>query len=364
MPRVQQIVKEIFGKEPHKGVNPDEVVAVGAAIQGAVLTGDVKDVLLLDVTPLSLGLETKGGVIHQARRAEHDDPDREEGDLHHRRGQPDGRDDQGLPGRAADGRRQPPARRVQPRGHPAGPDGHAADRGRLQHRRQRHPQVSAKDKGTGKEQTIKIESSGGLTKDEIERMQRDAEAHAAEDKQTPRAGRGPQRRRAARLSAREAARREQGQALRGRHGGRPRRHRQGQPGEEGRRPGRDPAGGRGPPAGQPGHGQHLYAGVRDRGRRAGRPPTGPAGSSDGAARRRLSRTTSSTSNSRRRGRPDPHCMGGRRIPMASLAGGREEVDHDYRWSRPPGPSACAGGRKERDGSVQASRGPQSASRPC
>ena len=104
MPRVQQIVKDIFGKEPHKGVNPDEVVAIGAAIQGAVLTGEVKDLLLLDVTPLSLGPGDQGRRLHQAGRAEHDDPDREEGDLHDRRGQPDGRDDQGLPGRAADGR--------------------------------------------------------------------------------------------------------------------------------------------------------------------------------------------------------------------------------------------------------------------
>ena len=140
MPRVQQIVKDIFGKEPHKGVNPDEVVAVGAAIQGAVLTGEVKDVLLLDVTPLSLGLETKGGVMTVLVAAEHHDPDREEGDLHHGRGQPDGRDDQGLPGRAADGRRQPAPGRVQPRGHSAGADGRAPDRGRLQHRRQRHPE--------------------------------------------------------------------------------------------------------------------------------------------------------------------------------------------------------------------------------
>ena len=69
MPRVQQIVKDIFGKEPHKGVNPDEVVAIGAAIQGAVLTGEVKEVLLLDVTPLSLGIETKGGVMTEAGRA-------------------------------------------------------------------------------------------------------------------------------------------------------------------------------------------------------------------------------------------------------------------------------------------------------
>ncbi len=182
MPRVQQIVKDIFGKEPHKGVNPDEVVAVGAAIQGAVLTGEVKEVLLLDVTPLSLGLETKGNVMTVLVPQEHHDPDREEGSLHHGRRQPDRRHDQGLPGRAADGARQPAAGRIQPRGHSARPHGRAQDRGRVQHRRQRHLERHGPRPGNRQGNTIHIQSSGGLDKDEIERMKRDAESHAADDK--------------------------------------------------------------------------------------------------------------------------------------------------------------------------------------
>ena len=91
IPRVQQIVKELFGKEPHKGVNPDEVVAVGAAIQAGVLSGDVKDLLLLDVTPLSLGIETLGGVMTTLIPAQHDDSDAEERDLLDGGRQPDQR---------------------------------------------------------------------------------------------------------------------------------------------------------------------------------------------------------------------------------------------------------------------------------
>ncbi len=182
MPRVQQIVKEIFGKEPHKGVNPDEVVAVGAAIQGAVLAGDVKGVLLLDVTPLSLGLETKGGVMtvlvprnstiptekKEAFTTAEDNQGAVTIEVYQgeRPMAPDNRllGDFNLEG-------IPPA----PMGTPQIEVSFNIDANGIL-------QVSARDKGTGKEQTIKIESSGGLSKEEIDRMQRDAQAHAAEDK--------------------------------------------------------------------------------------------------------------------------------------------------------------------------------------
>jgi molecular chaperone DnaK len=183
MPRVQQIVKDIFGKEPHKGVNPDEVVAVGAAIQGAVLTGDVKDLLLLDVTPLSLGLEVKGGIFNVLVPRNTTIPtEKKEVYTTAEDGQT------AVTIKVYQGEREiaehnrllatfnlegiPPARMGVPK---IEVTFNLDANGILN--------VSAKDLGTGKEQSIKVESSGGLSKDEIERMRRDAEAHAAEDKQ-------------------------------------------------------------------------------------------------------------------------------------------------------------------------------------
>ena len=140
IPKVQQIVKELFGKEPHKGVNPDEVVAVGAAIQAGVLAGEVKDMLLLDVTPLSLGIETLGGVMTTLIPRNTTIPDAQERDVLDRGGQSDERRGARPPGRAADGARQPHARTVPPLGPPAGASRRAADRGHVRHRRERHRQ--------------------------------------------------------------------------------------------------------------------------------------------------------------------------------------------------------------------------------
>ena len=136
-PKVQELVKSLFSREPNKSVNPDEVVAVGAAVQGGVLAGDIKDVLLLDVTPLTLGIERQGGQMHH-HPAQHHHPDAQARGLHHRRGQPARRGHRSVPGRAPAGAGQQAARQLPPGRHSPGAARHAADRGDLRHRRQRH----------------------------------------------------------------------------------------------------------------------------------------------------------------------------------------------------------------------------------
>jgi molecular chaperone DnaK len=182
IPKVQELVKELFGKEPHKGVNPDEVVATGAAIQGAVLSGDVKDVLLLDVTPLTLGIETLGGVFTKmiARNttiptkkteifstASDNQPSVE---VHVLQGEREiAKDNRSLGRFHLDG--IPPA----PRGVPKIEVTFDINADGILH-------VSAKDQGTGKEQAITITGHSGLEEEEVERMVRDADKHSEEDK--------------------------------------------------------------------------------------------------------------------------------------------------------------------------------------
>ena len=182
IPRIQQAVEDFFGKKPNKSVNPDEVVALGAAIQGGVLTGDIKDVLLLDVTPLSMGIETMGGVYDVVIEGNTTIPSRKSkvystaGDnqpsveIHILQGERSMAKDNRSVGRfILDG--IPPA----PRGVPQVEVIFDMDANGILN-------VSAKDKGTGKEQKIRIEASTGLSKEEIERMKRDAEANADSDK--------------------------------------------------------------------------------------------------------------------------------------------------------------------------------------
>jgi molecular chaperone DnaK len=182
MPKVQQLVRDFFGKEPHKGVNPDEVVAIGAAVQAGVLTGEVKDVLLLDVTPLSLGIETLGGVMTTLIPRNTTIPTRKSEifstasdsqpnvEVHVLQGErPMARDNRTL------GRFQlvglPPA----PRGVPQIEVAFDIDANGIVN-------VAAKDMATGKEQKITISASSGLSKDEVERMVNEAQSHASEDK--------------------------------------------------------------------------------------------------------------------------------------------------------------------------------------
>ncbi len=182
MPKVQETVKSIFGKEPHKGVNPDEVVAVGAAIQGGVLAGDVKDVLLLDVTPLSLGIETLGGVSTRLIERNTTIPTKKTEifstaedsqttvEIHVLQGEREMAIDNKTIGRFhLTG--IPPA----PRGIPQIEVTFDIDANGILN-------VSAKDKATGKEQSIRIEASSGLTEAEIQKMVKDAQSHASEDK--------------------------------------------------------------------------------------------------------------------------------------------------------------------------------------
>lgn len=182
IPKIQEEVEKFFGKKPSKGVNPDEVVAIGAAIQGGVLTGEVKDVLLLDVTPLSLGIETMGGVFTKLIESNTTIPSKKSEvfstaadnqpavDIHVLQGErPLAKDNRSI------GRFQlsdiPPAQR----GVPQIEVTFDIDANGILN-------VSAKDKGTGKEQKIKIEASSGLSQDDIERMKKEAEANAAGDK--------------------------------------------------------------------------------------------------------------------------------------------------------------------------------------
>src|SRR5204862_4086216 len=183
MPKVVETVHNLFGREPHKGVNPDEVVAVGAAIQAGVLQGEVKDVLLLDVTPLSLGLETLGGVMTRLIERNTTIPTRKSEtfstaednqpavEIHVLQGEREmARDNKSL------GRFRLEGIAPAPRGLPQIEVIFDIDANGILH-------VTARDKATGREQQVTITASSGLSKNEVERMVREAQQHAQEDRQ-------------------------------------------------------------------------------------------------------------------------------------------------------------------------------------
>ncbi len=243
-------MKEFFGKEPHKGVNPDEVVAVGAALQAGVLSGEVKDLLLLDVTPLSLGIETLGSVMTTLIERNTTIPTRKSevfSTASDNQTQVEIHVLQGERPMAGDNRTLgkfhlvgiPPA----PRGVPQIEVTFDIDANGIVN-------VSAKDRATGKSQAITITASSGLAKEEVERMVGDAKSHSDEDKKQARRDRGPQPRGHPHLHDREDARREQGEAAGGgRRGGREGARGRAQ-GGAGRRPREDRGGRRRPDEGR------------------------------------------------------------------------------------------------------------------
>ena len=249
MPAVQEKVKELIGKDPHKGVNPDEVVAVGAAIQAGVLKGDVKDVLLLDVTPLSLGIETKGGVMTKLIERNTTIPTRKAETFSTAEDNQPSVEIHVLQGESEMatfnktlGKFQlvgiPPA----PRGMPQIEVSFDIDANGIIH-------VNAKDLGTGNEQQIRIEGGSGLSEEEVSRMVAEAESHAEEAHRLRELADAKNVGRAARLPDREGARRAPRQARRVR-----RRHDRGSrdgapPGARDERPRRDQREGAGARAG-------------------------------------------------------------------------------------------------------------------
>jgi molecular chaperone DnaK len=182
MPRVQQVVKDLFGKEPHKGVNPDEVVAIGAALQGGVLAGEVKDLLLLDVTPLSLGIETLGGVMTTLIARNTTIPTKKSEIFSTAADNQTSVEVHVLQGERQFARDNRTLGRFHLVGLPSAPRGVPQIEVTFDIDANGIVSVAAKDKATGKAQTITISGSSGLGKDEVERLVKDAEAHAADDR--------------------------------------------------------------------------------------------------------------------------------------------------------------------------------------